>query len=478
MVALCVLAAPVSGAAGEPPLDVTSAVVRVDVTRGRRETNAPWKMLAPEQSSGTAFAIGPGRLVTNAHVVRDALQVTVKKNDGSAPVLATVQATDDSCDLAVLGVENPSFPTNVRPLALGGLPAVGSSVTIYGYPIGGFELSTTTGVVSRMESQYYLEGSAAHLAGQTDAAINPGNSGGPVVQGNAVVGVAFQHLRARQNIGFFIPAPIVRHFLDDFADGKYGGFPDVPLVVQPIESPALRRERALPEGRSGVVVEALPRGSSLREVLAPGDVILAVDGQRVSDDGTFASGQGRLPLSHLFDIKSVGQPVPLQIWRNGEAADVVWRADRYAPWDRLRSRATARYLVYGGLVFVPLSYAYLAATNLSAEHRAWIQQAMAAQMWGPGSGAEREIVLLVGIIPDPVNEGVHANLPLVLESLNDEPVGGLAELARKLDSSQEARDVFALGHPYDFDIAIDHQAAAAGRAAFLRANGIPHDRNL
>ncbi len=56
-------------------------------------------------------------------------------------------------------------------------------------------------------------GADAHLVVQTDAAINPGNSGGPVVQDGLVVGVAFQGFPGAENMGFFIPIPIVRHFL-------------------------------------------------------------------------------------------------------------------------------------------------------------------------------------------------------------------------------------------------------------------------
>ena len=58
-------------------------------------------------------------------------------------------------------------------------------------------------------------GAAQLLAIQLDAAINPGNSGGPAVQGGKVVGLAFQNLANADNIGYVIPTPIVRRFLED-----------------------------------------------------------------------------------------------------------------------------------------------------------------------------------------------------------------------------------------------------------------------
>jgi len=468
-----------SAPARDPAADVPAAVLRVEVSVARRDWSAPWKLRAPESAAGTSFAIAGDRLLTNAHVVRDAQQITVKKNDGSAPAIATVEAADEDCDLAVLRLPDKTFLAGVHPLDLGDLPASGSSVTIYGYPLGGRELSTTTGVVSRIESQTYAEGGTIHLAGQTDSAINPGNSGGPAVQGGLVVGVVFQVLRAGQNIGFFIPTPVVRHFLDDLSDGKYTGFPDVPVEVMPLESPAARRERGLPADRSGVVVQEIPNGSSFQGVLAPDDVLLSVDGERISDDGTFASGKTRLPFLHLFDMKSIGQAVRLEVWREGKVALAEWKASRYGPWDRVRrSRAAPRYLVYGGLLFLPLSVDLLVAANPPGDRRAAISRAVHAQMWAPSQDVDREIVVLARVLRDPVNDGVQEGAPVVVERVNGQPFHDLADLARLLDLSQRKRDVFQLAAPYPDLVAIDHDRAAATRAAFLAAHGIPHDRNL
>jgi S1-C subfamily serine protease len=466
-----------ASAKGEPDSDLTSAVLRVESVIAPPDWSAPWKVPAPFIEGGTAFAIAGERLVTNAHVVNYAQQITVKKNDGSAPVLATVEALDESCDLAVLKVASKSFFTNIHPLAFGPLPATGSSVTIYGYPLGGHELSTTTGVVSRIEMQYYSEGGTSHLAGQTDAAINPGNSGGPVVQGKAVVGVAFQNFRAAQNIGYFIPTPIVRHFLDDLSDGSYEGFPDAPLTLQTLESPALRRELGLPDDRSGVVVEAVAKGSSFQGVLIPGDVLLAVAGESISDDGTFAAGRTRLPLRHLLETRSVGQTVPLQVWREGQVAEVSWKADRYAVMDRLRAR-TPRYLVYGGLVFTPLSYKLLYASRMPPERRVEMLRAVDSQTWGPGHVDDREIIVLTRLLPDPVNDGISDATPVIVDRLNGRPVPNLAALARMLDESHVAHDVFSINPPHEDLAVVDHAAATAGASALLHAHGIAHDRNL
>ena len=71
----------------------------------------------------------------------------------------------------------------MKPLSFGGIPALESTVSAYGYPIGGERMSVTTGIVSRIDFNLYTHSAIdSHLAIQISAQINPGNSGGPVMQ--------------------------------------------------------------------------------------------------------------------------------------------------------------------------------------------------------------------------------------------------------------------------------------------------------
>ncbi len=463
----------------EPPDDdVRSAVVRVDVSRAGHDWTAPWKLLPPESISGTGFLIDGDRLLTNAHVVHDAQQVTVKKNDGSAPSLATVEAVDEECDLAILRVPGASFSRGLRPLRLGDVPQVGSSVVTYGYPLGGLELSTTAGIVSRIEHRAYLEGTSRHLVVQTDAALNPGNSGGPVVQRGSVVGVAFQVVTGAQSIGFFIPAPVVRHFLDDFSDGHYTGFSDLPVRILPLSSPAYRRERKLPDARSGVIVQEIAPGSDLAEALAPGDVLMSVDGQRIADDGTCQLGSARVPFFHLVDMKSLGQRVRFEVWRDGKPTNVEWKASVFPPWARLRaSRSKPRYLIFGGLLFVPATPEYFSSTRPIGARRAAILHELAYRAWESPPELDHEMVLLARVFSNPVNAGVDLSVPFVVERVNGQAIRNLADLARVLDESHEKSDVFEFG-PFHHLEAIDHQQARSARASILSTYGISNDKSL
>jgi S1-C subfamily serine protease len=453
------------------------AVLRVEVVRAPRDWNSPWKLLPTESVVGTAFLIDGDRLVTNAHVVRDAQQVTVKKGDGSAPAIATVEAVDEDCDLALLRVPSKSFLRGVHPLKVGQLPAIGSSVVTYGYPIGGSELSTTSGVVSRIDNHPYREALAQHLVVQTDAAINPGNSGGPVVQRGAVIGVSFQVIATAQNIGYVIPAPVLRHFLDDLANGHYEGFPDLPIRYFSLNSPALRRERRLPDDRSGVVVMDVAASSDLARVLKPGDVLTAVEGQRIADDGTCSLGSVRVPFTHLVDMKSLGQPARFGVWRDGKPIEVEWKTSRFAMFERLRRGNVPRYLVYAGLLFVPATFEYVAALHPTGNRRAAIVHEVGFRPWVQAVAPDEETVLLAHVFGHVVNAGVDAAVPYVVRALNAQPVRSLADLARMLEEGHPPYDVFELGPSHQME-AIDREKARAARDAILTTYGIPNDKSL
>ena len=131
----------------------------------------------------------------NTHVVSNARLLIVEKDNDPKKYVAHVQFVGHDCDLAVLTVEDPdNFFKGTIPLQFGGLPEISeSTVTVYGYPIGGERMSVTNGILSRIVFQTYSHsGIDSHLTIQTSAPINPGNSGGPVLQDGKVIGVAFQ----------------------------------------------------------------------------------------------------------------------------------------------------------------------------------------------------------------------------------------------------------------------------------------------
>jgi S1-C subfamily serine protease len=473
-------AQPVAVPAASAP--VTDSVVLLRVYSARYDWSLPWRVEPVQSSLGSGFLIDGGRIVTNAHVVADARQVLVRRHDQANPYVATVEAIANDCDLAVLRVSDPAFAKGAKPLPLGEVPRAGSRVFTYGFPLGGQEVSSTAGIVSRVESRGYVHsGIDSHLVVQTDAAINPGNSGGPVVQDGRVVGVAFQGYPGFDNMGFFIPVPVVRHFLDDLQDARYDGFPDSGLNTTPLLSPAYRRERGMPAGQSGVVVDAVSPGGTADGVVQAGDVVLAVDGVPVANDGTIKIGDTRVTFEHLFDMKQDGQEVAITLFRNGKEETRKLVSRRIPRLDAQRNRygVAPRYVVYAGLVFMPLDREFLKTFG-----RGWPGTADRNLVWHhlfregeEPETADREVVVLTRILRHPVNSQMSWNGPVAVASINGVTLRGLGDVPAALAAGQGRFHEFVFEGTAGIE-ALDREKADAAHDAILQQYGITHDRSL
>src|SRR6058998_3422198 len=181
--AQAVVPVPVPVAPPKPNGPVQKSLVRITATSVEPDYKAPWNAGALQRGVGAGFVISGNRILTNAHVVANSRYLIVERESDPNKYPATVQFIANDCDLALITAPAPDFFKNMIPLKFGEIPALESTVSAYGYPIGGERMSVTTGIVSRVDFQLYTHSSIdQHLAIQISAQINPGNSGGPVMQ--------------------------------------------------------------------------------------------------------------------------------------------------------------------------------------------------------------------------------------------------------------------------------------------------------
>ncbi|KAK4793105.1 hypothetical protein SAY86_023540 [Trapa natans] len=337
-----------------------NAVVKVYCTHTAPDYSLPWQKQRQYTSTGSAFMIGDGKLLTNAHCVEHDTQVKVKRRGDDTKYVAKVLARGVDCDIALLSVESEEFWKGAEPLQFGRLPRLQDSVTVVGYPLGGDTISVTKGVVSRIEVTSYAHGSSDLLGIQIDAAINPGNSGGPAFndQGECI-GVAFQVYRSDdvENIGYVIPTTVVSHFLSDYErNGKYTGFPCLGVLLQKLENPALRACLKVPSNE-GVLVRRVEPTSDANNVMKEGDVIVSFDDVQVGSEGTvpFRSSE-RIAFRYLISQKFAGDVAELGIIRAGEfrkVSVVLNPRVHLVPYHIEEGQPS--YLIIAGLVFTPLS---------------------------------------------------------------------------------------------------------------------------
>jgi S1-C subfamily serine protease len=451
---------------------IASSVVQVFVYSDPPDLALPWQTLGTEPFSGSGVIIDGGRILTNAHVVEDAVGIEVKRADGSETFSATVTFISHDADLALLSVDDRRVFRDVRPIPIGEMPKLLQQVEVWGFPEGGTTLSITSGIVSRVEVGPYAQSGQRLLSAQIDAAINSGNSGGPVISDGSIVGIAMQTLEGAENVGYMIPAPVVRHFLEDVSDGRYDGFPQLGIRAQDMESASQRLASGMGPGQTGALVLRIDYGSPGHGVLQPQDVLLEVEGHTIANDLTVAwPGIGRVHYSMIPQSHQIGERIDVRILREG---NLITRSIELSPHQPLvpgrRTTERPRYLVFGGLVFQPLSRDYLEYFEEAPPNLLTIP-------WNHDVTEERrEAILMQRVLPHPVNRGYQSWEDEVVHRVDGVVPRDMKHLAEIIDRAQGRwlRVAMEDGHL----ITLDRQAARKAHAQILDAYGIAEDRYL
>jgi Do/DeqQ family serine protease len=252
-----------------------------------------------------------GHVVTNHHVVANVHAIEVALHDGRTMEARTV-ASDDSADLAILRLEN----SGLVPLPLGDSEAVrvGDLVLAVGNPFG-LEATVTNGIISATGRRIMQDAWVEFI--QTNAEINPGNSGGPLVNiRGEIIGINTAIAAGRaggwQGVGFAVPASAVRLGIESFQ--RHGRIvrPHLGVVVQQV-TVELAREIGLKVNEGVLVREAPSGGPADRAGIRPGDVIVGVAGQPVTDVGE---------LRQRIRQIEVGTDVEVELVRQGQRQTV------------------------------------------------------------------------------------------------------------------------------------------------------------
>jgi putative serine protease PepD len=258
-----------------------AGVVEITATGSGSSQPDPFGQGSSQTSAtGSGFVVdGDGYIVTAAHVVDGASSIEITFSDGTTR-RATLVGQDDATDVAVVKVDPSGL--QLHPLELGSSASldVGDAVAAIGSPFG-YEESVSTGVVSGLDRTIEAPNgySVAHAV-QTDAALNPGNSGGPILDSSGrVVGMADQiatggSSEQSSGVGFAVPIDLIADELDELKAGETVSH--AYLGVSTTDS----------AGTTGAQVAEVASGSPAASAgLKTGDVITAIDGEKVTGSG-------------------------------------------------------------------------------------------------------------------------------------------------------------------------------------------------
>lgn len=351
----------------------------------------------PVSGMGSGFIVkSDGVILTNAHVVDKADEVTVKLTD-KREFKAKVIGVDKLTDVAVLKIEAKDLPT----VKIGNIQNshVGDWVVAIGAPFG-FENTVTAGIISAKSRALPDEGYVPFL--QTDVAINPGNSGGPLFNLNGeVIGInsqIYSRSGGYQGLSFAIPIDVAMGIEQQLVEKGKVSRGRLGVGIQSINQD-LASSFGLTRPDGALVSNVEKNGPADKAGLEPGDVILKFNGQSIDRSSD---------LPPLVANMAPGSSAKMEVWRNKQLKTLTVKVDEMQAAGPVAAVPAEDQQARLGLSVRPLSTQELA--------QAQVKQGLLVEQVGHGPAA------LAGIQPGDV-----------ILAVNGDQVSSVNDLRKQLD---------------------------------------------
>jgi len=271
-----------------------------------------------QRGAGSGVVIDDrGYILTNNHVVGDADDIKVQFVDGKE-LPAKIVGTDSRSDLAVISVDTKGYAVKAAKLGDSEKLLVGEWVLAIGNPFG-LDHTVTVGVISAKGRSGIANNKGNYQDFlQTDASINPGNSGGPLVNlYGEVIGINTAILGPGGNIGigFAVPSDMAKPVVKDLITSGKVRRPYLGISMQEMQQDMAK---AMGGPEKGALVQGLtPSGPAEKAGVHRGDIIVKVDGKQINNSRD---------VQRQVLQRRVGDPVALEIWRDGKMTSLTAKA--------------------------------------------------------------------------------------------------------------------------------------------------------
>ena len=403
----------------------TNSIVKLHTSASSANYKYPWQTSKIFKFLGSGAIIEGNKILTSAHVVSGARFLEVQKENDPKKYIATVKYISHQADLAIVEVKDKTFFKDTKPLKLNEKVKTRDEITVLGYPLGGNTISTTTGIISRIEYASYVWSNEYLLAIQVDAAINSGNSGGAAIDKNGdIVGIAMMTLKNANNISYIVPSVIINTFLEDIKDGKVDGFGSDGLTFNHINNDSVKEYYGL-KNDNGILVTNVAYGiNDFKE----NDIILEIDGNEVANNATIDSPFGRVHCDLIIHQKQIGDKVNFKVLRDKKIVSFDYTIQRVEPLIKREFNKEPRYLIFGGLAFTPLTKNYISAigSNTSGINNLFYHKDKSNEF-------DEAVVWMQDSFPHKANRG-YSSGAYVVETVNDIKVKNFNHFVSLIDN--------------------------------------------
>lgn len=416
------------------------SILKVNATNQPYSFSRPWTKETPYSRKGIGVVIEGGRVLVTAEMVANNTFVELEVAGNSRKSTAKILAVDYDANLALLEPDDADFLSDFKPVPLDKTARVGDTAEILQLEGNGQVAQTPATLTTIAVNEYPLDGMAL-LVFRLSAPLQnrDGSFVLPAFRNQSLLGLVMRY-DSRSQTADVIPAPVIARFLENAKGPEYKAFPRAGITFSNTRDPQLRKYLGLTEPGGIYVTEVLPETPAEKAGLKKGDVLLAISGKAIDQDGLYDDPKyGKISLSNLISIGlTPGTPATFSILRDGQKQDLEVAL---APLDRSKIVSESyiidkapRYVILGGLVFQELSRTYLKEWG-----GGWMKDAPQRLVYLDAFQSELprdqgKIVFLSQVLPSEDTLGYQSLAHLVVKSVNGVPIHNLEDLARAAET--------------------------------------------
>ena len=409
-------------------------VVRLLVSKRDIDESSPWQFEDVTQQTHLGVVLSEREILTTAFAVANASSLEMQRFGASQKHDLEIVFVDYEINLAI--IRTKISVTGLSPVTFGSELSIDDSVDIY----RARDSDQLIKMSARLQDVSVLNGvTSTYSAVAYQFKIQQTGLGWsePIFKDGKFVAIG-----TGQDSQFVhaIPLPLIEHMLKDGRGASYRGFPTAGLSLSPLVSPDMRRYLETQASGLGVRITDIMPGSPFALSLKVDDIIVAVDGTPINDQGYFQHPRwGKIPLKYLINQHYSGEILKLNVLRRGKPIEASGKLQRY---DSNRNPVVARrygqsipHLIFGGLIFQELSIDYLKQWGKEWQDLAPIQLLYVLEYANkPDKNPERRIIFLSRVLADPINRGYADISRKVVEAVNGKDIHSMDDLRRALEN--------------------------------------------
>ena len=430
--------------------DWENSLVRIEATRHTYDYFQPWiRRSATSRNSG--LVVGEKTILTTAQRMENNVLTRLQKGGQGEWTIGRLVWIDYYSNLALLTVDDEAFWEDLHPATLAEkIPNSGTAQSVRWHER---RLELRELDIDRMKISKGRLANIDMLYLELDFETGSFDRSEIIAIDDEVVGIAIARYSSSSGEKVqAIPSTFIRSVLQAQSESDWRGLGFFNFFWQTTENKATLDQLGLSGPARGVIITQLLSLPGHPDVLRPKDILLKIDGFSIDSQGDYQDPDyGPLNLEYLATRNRwAGDQVPMSVWRDGKAHQITFTLPKFGYENFLippaRYDSTPEYYVAGGLIFQPISGGLI--DGLGRER---MPVRIIRHLSKMRPEANRELVVLSGVLPDPFNEGYRSHNNLIVARINHHSITRFSDLEKAFADPQDGFHLieFTPGNPID-----------------------------